>query len=429
MSFTVTKMAPELLVPAEPTPNCVLPLSFLDRSPCLRYHVELIFVYDRGVGPADVIRKAASKVLVPYYPVAGRIVANSNTGEPEVVCSGEGAVFVEAYADCSLGDVKFLDGLPLAMHKDELLPKESNEDGVIFLVQVTQFKCGGFTVGIKTMHAIFDGVGASQFMKAIGELAKGHQQPTVKPIWSRDAIPNRQANPNPNHNQLSLPPGALPSLPAFQFQHYIIDISPDYVSQLKNEFAAATGRKCTEFDVLAAKVWQCRTRAINFDKDVQVHLSFPVNVRAELRHLLPPPEGGYYGNCIQPRYLKAQSEHVAEAALLFEVVDAITVPKEDATAKFWRWMKGDPREERPAAADTYTVLNVSDWRRVGIFDVDYGWGKPRSIVPTNDEKHIGSCFLLNSPAPKKGVRIMTNCIVKEHYEAFDREMKKMAPLM
>ncbi|KAH7849066.1 hypothetical protein Vadar_012448 [Vaccinium darrowii] len=49
-------------------------------------------------------QEALSKVLVPYYPAAGRLTMDSD-GRLVVHCTDEGAVFVEAKADCTIEDI------------------------------------------------------------------------------------------------------------------------------------------------------------------------------------------------------------------------------------------------------------------------------------------------------------------------------------
>ncbi|RZR72132.1 hypothetical protein BHM03_00010520 [Ensete ventricosum] len=135
MSFSVAKVAPELIVPSKATPTGNLPLSFMDRLPTMRFMVDSIHVYSHGEEPAELIRGALSKALVPYYPMAGRFAMSG--GELEVACTGEGIWFVEASADFSLEDVNNLQ-LPLAVPKEDILPYFPPEDikDVIMLMQV-----------------------------------------------------------------------------------------------------------------------------------------------------------------------------------------------------------------------------------------------------------------------------------------------------
>ncbi|CAD5192356.1 unnamed protein product [Musa acuminata subsp. malaccensis] len=329
MSFCVSKQAPELVAPGVPTPSGRLPLSSMDRTAVVRILVDLVLVFKHGLESAKTIKAALSRALVPYYPVAGRIVEPS-PGEPEVACTGDGVWFVEASTDCSLEGVNNLER-PLVLSKEELLPfapLQVNVEDLIFMMQVTTFSCGGFAVGIRFSHTVFDGLGAAQFLKAVAEIARGHARLVVEPVWCREVIPSP-----PKQSR-----GHPPSLAFFRFETAVFDVSLDHINAVKNQFSRERGHKCSTFDVVTAMVWQCRTRGIGLEPHVDVHLGFAANTRHLLRQLLP--QEGFYGNCVYPMEVKARSGTVAGASLV-EVMELIRDAKERMSAKFLDWMMGE----------------------------------------------------------------------------------------
>ncbi|KAJ6802529.1 acyl transferase 4-like [Iris pallida] len=416
MGFTVTKNSQTLVVPSEPTPSGCLPLSFFDRLPMVRMFGEMIHVFGRGVEPAKVIREAVAKVLVPYYPVAGRLTEDTDDGQLQVACTGEGVWFTEASADCSLEDVSYLRSKPLMIPKEELLPSPPggvDHKDLIFMIQVTQFKCGGFTVAHKNTHVVFDGIGTGQFITALSELARGLVQPTVEPVWCREAIPT------PNIPPINM--SDFPAIPSFVFEHRILDIPLDDIRRVRKQFMEEMGLRCSVFDIVSAKVWQSRTRAIGLPSDADVSVNFTANIRQELCKELPAG-GGYYGNCIHNVTVKATSGRIAGEPLV-EVTKLVKEGKEGLSAKFARWLQGDPSEHRFGKID-YGTMCLTDLRRAGFLEADYGWGTPEHVVPLNDSQ-IGICILINSPPPMTGVRVMASCVEKEHLDAFCNEMKKL----
>jgi hypothetical protein len=137
-SITVTRKSQSFVAPATPAPAETLELSAIDRVPGLRHTVRSLHVFRHNHGsrlvvdgasrPAKVIRTALSRALVEYPAFAGRFVGSSAAaGEACVACTGDGAWFVEAAADCSLEDVNGLD-YPLMVCEEELLP--APEEGV-----------------------------------------------------------------------------------------------------------------------------------------------------------------------------------------------------------------------------------------------------------------------------------------------------------
>ncbi|CAL9117485.1 unnamed protein product [Musa textilis] len=283
------------------------------------------------------------------------------------------------------------------------------------MLQVTEFRCGGFAVGIRFNHAVFDGVGAAQVLKAVAEIARGHARPVVEPVWCRDAIPSP---PKPLQRHAAFPA-------AFHFQTSAFDISSDRINAVKNQFLRETGQKCSTFDVVTALLWQCRTRAISLDPHADLGLGFAANTRHLLRGLLP--EEGFYGNCVYPMEIKANAGTIAASSLVVLIV-LIRDAKDRLSAKFSECMMGDSAENPYTIPPGYGTLAVSDWRRVGFSEVNYGWGEPILVVPLPDDNNnvVASCVYLLPPKPKQGVRLMTRCVEMEHLPAFTEEIMKFA---
>ncbi|KAM0886636.1 hypothetical protein ACQ4PT_029572 [Festuca glaucescens] len=420
-SITVTRKSQSFVTPAAPASAETLELSAIDRVPGLRHTVRSLHVFRQGgcradscARPADVIRTALSRALVEYPAFAGRFVGGSAAaGEACVACTGDGAWFLEAAADCRLDDVNGLD-YPLMVCEEELLP--APEEGVDptsipVMMQVTEFTCGGFVVGLVAVHTLADGLGAAQFINAIAELARGLDKPKVAPVWDRAVIPNPP----------KLPPGPPPSFQSFGFQHFVTDVSSDRITQIKAEYFEAVGQYCSTFDVAIAKVWQARTRAIKYSPEAQVHLCFFANTRHLLTQVLAK-EGGFYGNCFYPVTVTATAEDVATAGLL-GVIRMIRDGKAGLPLEFAKWASGDVEVDPYQLKFEHNVLFVSDWTRLGFFEVDYGWGAPSHIIPFTYADYMAVAVLGAPPTPAKGTRIMTQCVEEKHLKEFRDEMK------
>lgn len=378
----------------------------------MRHLIDLFLVFGPGELPAKVVREALSSALVFYYPVAGRFAVSEN-GELDVACTGDGIWFVEASADCSLQDVNNLER-PFLIPKEEFIPSpppEVKQEDVFLMLQFTQFTDGGYVVGVRFNHAIFDGVGVAQFLKATAELAKGVTKLTVEPIWCREAMPDPPK---------LLPQGPPPVFKPLALEQSILDVSLDRIDQIKSQFAGETGQKCSKFDVVSALAWHCRTRAIDLEPQADVHLAFPVNTRRLLQEVLPKEEG-YYGNCVYPMAVTASSEKIKHASIV-EIVSLIREAKESVPTKFSKWVKGDPKEGPCMVPLEYGSFCVTDWSQVGFYEVDFGWGGPIQVAPLTEDNLIPWCILLKSPAPTQGVRLLLQCVLKEHVEAFREQM-------
>lgn len=97
---------PNLVPPAEETEKGLYFLSNLDQNIAVIVRTIYCFRSDEknNENAARIIREALEKVLVHYYPLAGRLTI-SLEGKLIVDCTGEGAVFVEAEANCAIEEI------------------------------------------------------------------------------------------------------------------------------------------------------------------------------------------------------------------------------------------------------------------------------------------------------------------------------------
>nr|CAB3462075.1 unnamed protein product [Digitaria exilis] len=414
--------------PASPSAEPeTLELSAIDRVPGLRHAVRSLHVFrnnkddsttthcddDGAARPAETIRSALSRALVDYRPFAGRFVGSVEAGEACVRCTDEGAWFVEAVANCTLEEVNGLE-YPLMLSEEELLP--APEEGVEstsipIMMQVTEFACGGFVVGLVAVHTLADGLGAAQFVTTISEFSRGVDKPTVAPIWSRALIPNPP----------KLPLSPQPSFQSFGFEHFVTDCTSAHIAHIKAAYFQATGQYCSTFDVAIAKVWQARTKAIKYKLDSEVHVCFFANTRHLLTEVLPN-DGGFYGNCFYPVTVTATAEAVITTGLL-DVIKMIRDGKSRLPLEFFSWAAGEAKVDPYQLKFEHNVLFVSDWTRLGFFEVDYGWGPPNHILPFTYADYMAVAVLGAPPSPKKGTRIMTKCVEEKYIMGFKDEMK------
>ncbi|XVE73534.1 hypothetical protein DITRI_Ditri11bG0126200 [Diplodiscus trichospermus] len=421
MALSVIRSRRSLITPSQETPSGKLDLSFIDKVLVLRCYTRTLHVYRYGPEASKVIREALSNALVPYYPLAGRL-RDSVENQLQVECSGEGVWFVEASADCTLDAFNYFDDADFSIPYDELLPDQvPKSEGMEPLVQmqVTQFACGGFVIGLIFCHTICDGLGSAQFLNAVGELARGLEHPSIEPVWHRDFFPTQTYQANVN-----ILPNLPPPMPDNRLEHVTIDISMDEINQLKQEFHESTGQFCSAFEIVAANFWCLRTRAINFKPDIEVRLLFFANCRQLLD---PPLPKGFYGNCFFPVTIAAPCKLLIQASTI-DVIKLIQEAKTRLPLDFAKFKDGDylRNGKDPFAAPLgYTTLFISEWGRLGFNQVDYGWGPPIHMVPIPGSAIIPVGIMGSLPLPKKGVRLMTWCVEEEHCQPFLHLMTKL----
>ncbi|XP_020213525.1 acyl transferase 4 [Cajanus cajan] len=404
MALSVIRRKEGLVKPAEETPLTTLDLSAIDKLGVLRCNVRTLHVFKHGPQAARVIREALSKALVPYYPLAGRLI-EPKPGCLQIQCSAHGVWLVEASSHSTLHSLNYFDNLHSIPYDDLLPESESQCIQPLVQMQVTEFGCGGFVMGLIFCHSICDGLGAAQFLNAIGELARGLDKPSVEPVWQRDFFPSQQ---------IALPPNPIPPMAEYKLEHANIDMPMDQIKGVKREFEQATGRTCSAFEVVAAACWASRTRAIQFRPNTQLKLVFFANCRNLVE---PPLPNGFYGNCFFPVSISASCESLTNASMV-DVVKLIKEAKGKVGAEFGKYLKGEQLEEPFAPPLTYTTLFVSEWGRLGFNHVDYRWGPPVHVVPIQGSAVIPVAIVGSLPLPNKGIRLMTWCVEDPHRTPF-----------
>ncbi|MDV3194051.1 MAG: acyltransferase, partial [Sweet potato little leaf phytoplasma] len=162
-SLSLTIHSSSTILPSHPTPHRTLPLSECDQM-TLEGHVFTFYVYkpsnNNTSSPIsiDSLRTSLSQILVPYYPVAGRL-RWTPCDRLELHCCAAGACFIEAKATTKLDDHNNFESCDVTVTK-QLIPSVDYEAPIheqpVLLVQVTRFACGGIVIGTALSHFLID---------------------------------------------------------------------------------------------------------------------------------------------------------------------------------------------------------------------------------------------------------------------------------
>ena len=129
-----------MIRPAQETPKQRLRNSDLDLVAPSNYN-PLVFFYRRpnysspNFFDAGLLKEALKKILVPFHPVAGRLPSDES-GRTNILCNGEGVLFVEAETSCIIDDFgDFAEGSKLL----PLLPTfDDTKDNSSYPLMMTQ---------------------------------------------------------------------------------------------------------------------------------------------------------------------------------------------------------------------------------------------------------------------------------------------------
>ncbi|KAK7243183.1 hypothetical protein RIF29_37972 [Crotalaria pallida] len=431
--FVVRRKDPELVAPAKPTPHEVKQLSDIDDQDSLRFQIPVIqfYRYDSsmaGKDPVDVIRKALAKTLVFYYPFAGRL-REGQSRKLMVDCTGEGVLFIEADADVTLDE--FGDALqPPFPCWEELLYDVPGSAGVLntplLLIQVTRLKCGGFIFALRLNHTMSDAAGLVQFMTAVGEVAKGASQPSTLPVWRRELlnarVPPRVTCTHREYEEVPDNKGTI--IPLDDMAHRSFFFGPTEVAAIRR-LLPSHQRQCSNFEILTACLWRCRTIALQPDNDEEFRIICIVNSRAKFN---PPLPQGYYGNAFAFPVAVTTAGKLRENHLGY-ALELVRKAKADVTEEYMHSVADlMVTKDRPHFTVVRSYL-VSDVTRAGFGEVDFGWGKAVYGGPAKGGvgaiPGVASFYIPFKNAKGEEGLVIPLCLPSDAMERFVKELDKL----
>ncbi|XP_008784949.1 alcohol acyltransferase 9 [Phoenix dactylifera] len=380
---------PTLVKPSSTTPRHTLYLSNLDDQKFLRFSIKYLYLYKRSV-EVEVLKESLSKVLVEYYPLAGRLRISEEDGEKlEVDCNGEGALFAEGYVDLSVAE--FLEGSrkPNRSWRKLLYRVEAQSFVSVppLVVQATHLSCGGLILTTSINHCLCDGIGSAQFLHAWAQItAKPNANLPVTPFHGRHALKPRTPPCIPFfHPEFNGPPAGEPAvelLTQLLLSQPLVPVAVTFTASqilhLKKQCVPSI--KCTSFEVLASHVWRAWIRSLDPPPSLRVKLLFSVSVRKRLKPELPR---GFYGNGFVLGCAETSVDRLVTSNARYGV-KLVQEAKASLDDDYIRSMI-DLLEARRGKPDLSSTLVISPWSKLGLEDLDFGVGRPLHMGPLASE--------------------------------------------
>lgn len=375
----------EIIKPASPTPPHLrlLHLSSLDLlAPTI--YVPLIFYYPshHAVPSPALLKTSLSQCLVRFYPLAGRFAGD------RVDCNDQGVEFVESRVESRLQD---LIHNPNEEALTQLVPcrltstKSAVMEGALLAVQANFFDCGGLALGVDLCHCIGDMASFATFLKAWAATARN--------------CSDGETDSEQHHQQLVRHGFHLfpPTRPSSAPPQYKFPTRPDPVMKsfaLTDANIAALRRSrgdagATRVEAITALVCRCIARAAGNSSARVFLVSHAVNLRPRTE---PPLPDDAFGNLSVVRYTPelAEEELVRDMHGRVEAELRKTIKKVDG--QFVREMQRmewfnraiEPllaAMEKHGGKEEVVYCAFSSWCKFGLYEVDFGWGRPQWVSP------------------------------------------------
>ncbi|KAL0922050.1 hypothetical protein M5K25_006010 [Dendrobium thyrsiflorum] len=385
MAIMVKVVNSYLVPPALPTPTSPIWLSNLDLF-AAPIHFCVVFFFrnsssDPFPSPAASIKASLARVLVSYYPFAGRFAKSTQGRRLEIRCTGEGALFFEAVSNLTLDEFGVykpsLDNCRLLVPTDGFNVLEKRDDSIpILMVQLTTFKCGGLCLGTAIHKQATDGITWTRFMCNWADATRDPTRPIPTPCIDRTSLRAR----TPPTVKFHHPEFDLRERPEKQepVSFACLNVTPAQLVAVK----ASCGDKYSSFESMAAHIWRCTCLARGPTRpDEEIRLVITAELRRRLSHTLP---SDLVGNAITVTVAIAPAAEVAtglQAARIREAIEKLEDEYLRSAVDYLELQEDMQRLARSAGNFAATDIAVASWIGMPLYKVDFGWGPPEFIGP------------------------------------------------
>ncbi|CAN4079858.1 unnamed protein product [Withania somnifera] len=375
-----------------------------------RFPVTYVYVYhkarhnDSSAAITHQLRKSLANCLTHFYPFAGRIISNSETNEPEIVCDNTGALFLEAQASTCLKELDFY-------NLNDCVEGKLVPTGQEFPVQVqlTNYKCGGIFITFTFDHALGDASSFSKFLLMWSETAR-RKPLSFSPDHRRCLL--RARNPpiyNPSFDEsfiscslhdihnISTPRPLLKRL-------YFIDASS--IDRLQ-KLASTDGTRRTKIEAFSAYIWKIMVKAIDRGYK-KCKMGWLVDGRTRICSNNENVMENYIGNALSIAVGEASISEIEQASIS-DVANNVNnvISKVTKTAAHFFDLIDWIELHKPGLMLSKIVLGqggpaivVSSGRRFPVTEVDFGFGSPVLGTVYSTIKKLGVGYINQRPGAK-----------------------------
>lgn len=396
--------------PPGSVPPTVIPLTFLDVSWLFCCPIERILFYELPFPTRHLmqniiphLKHSLSLTLHHFFPLAGNLACNSkpfiqfNEGDSVRVTVAESdADFGHLVANHLRDNRAFK---PLVPKLPFPFPSVSSDNKIpVMAIQVTVFPNSGISIGVTSIHVAADGSSFNHFMKSWASI---HKSVTVSESLPPLSLPchDRNVIKDPNGLLLSIylkdwrsvhnsdaPAPAIDENVQVDNVRVTLVLSRDQIDKLKQRVSAQirsddeSPSRVSTFVVTSALMWVYmielqESESEITDGDMIYHFVPVADCRERFEFPIP---ASYFGNCLAFLFISAKrSELMGKEGVVFaakaigrkigELEKAALVGAEKWTSNL------------NEAVKTGRVLAVGGSPKFGVYETDFGWGRPKKF--------------------------------------------------
>ncbi|KAI4379799.1 hypothetical protein MLD38_006049 [Melastoma candidum] len=400
MKMEIMSKTTFMVKPLDQESKGYLPLSEWDQTSDIT-HASAIYFFkpSRDLdGLIESLTDSLSRVLVPFYPVAGRLRWTEGS-RLLLECNSAGVEFTAAKLNCGLDQLGDFTPCP---EYEWLVPEVDYSKPIwelpLFLVKVVMFKCGGFTLTYSMSHAIGDGQSAMHFVSEWARMARGEPL-KIPPYFDRDVLASPASTSLKGRLVEFVPPPVLLGRTdgveeqENETMSFMMKLTKSQVDRLKNNAnqPPRNGRPYSRYECVAGHMWRCVTKARKHEPDQQTSFFVCVDFRNKM---IPPVRPGYFGNAVLDVAATSYSGDLVSKPLGYAAsrirmaIDKVTREHVWSLAEYFRQQPDWSlfQDLHPSGSEDglfYGNPNFggTSWLTLPMYGEDFGWGKVAFIAP------------------------------------------------
>ncbi|KAK7399971.1 hypothetical protein VNO78_11169 [Psophocarpus tetragonolobus] len=387
-------------------------LCFIDNIVFGNY-IPLVLFYSSPHGEQEqeheTLKQSLSHVLSRYYFLAGTL-----KDQVSIDCNDQGVLFLVARFSCELSSI--LQNPTQAslnpLFPDQLHWKPINSTSTILAIQINYFPCGGLAIAVCISHKVSDAATLSHFINHWATLNRIKQHHLL-------SLP-----PFPVPGASLFPQDALPLFPELLFvkndvvcTRFVFQASK--IDSLKAIVSYHNVPNPTRVEVVSALLYKRAVSALGLDFK---RTSFRTAVNLRKRTVPPLPENSV-GNLVWFLFLLNPSQTELHD-LVLKMKQALTEfcdtygrqfgGKEKDTCFITECLKQAGSDE-----ESGSLFCCSSWCRFGMYEADFGWGKP--VWLTTTQCPVKNSIVLMDTRDGGGIEALVN-MEEQDMAKFERDL-------
>ncbi|EOA25060.1 hypothetical protein CARUB_v10018368mg [Capsella rubella] len=384
----------DIIKPSSPTPNHLktFKLSLLEQlGPTIFGPMVFFYSGNNRIKPAEQIQKlkqSLSETLTHFHPLAGRLKGNVS-----IDCNDSGVDFIEAQVDSPLSSLL---QEPSSDSLQQLIPTSADSIETrtkLLLAQASFFECGSMAVGVCISHKFADATSIGLFMKTWAAISsRGSIETVGSPVFDTAKI-----FPPGNFSETSPAPVIEPEIKMNQTvsKRFIFDSSS--IQSLQAKASSFEVNQPTRVEAVSALIWKTAVKATRTVSGTSKP-SILANSASLRSRLSPPFTENTIGNLVS--YFAAKAEEGINQTKLQTLVSEIRKAKQRFQENHVPKLVGNPNAtevicsyQKEAgdmiASGEFDFYIISSACRFGLYEIDFGWGKPVWVgIPSIRQKSI-----------------------------------------